>query len=196
MLSGKGVDHILYDLMHVAKPLEEGMFEALLDKAVSDNDERAQFILLVFGKSTATPVSQKARRHLALLVQGESERVRAEALNLIAMIGDEMCIDAVVKSRWSAANISGHDGCQIWFGSLVILEAAARGLISFNEALDRIAPELYGEAARRLGSDVAREVARRIDASIKSAAGLVLDIVVPDIELPQRDVDRDRKSVV
>lgn len=189
MLSGHGVDHILYDLMHVAKPLEEGMFEALLDKAVSDNDERAQFIVLVFGESTATPVSQKARRHLALLAQGASERIRAEALNLIAMIGDEPAIDAVVKSGWRAANITRDDGCEIWYGSFVILEAAQRGMIPLDEVLDRIAPQLCGEAARRLGGDVARDVARCIDASIKSAAGLALDIAVPDIELPQRDGD-------
>jgi len=189
MLSGQGVDHILYDLMHVAKPLDEGVFEALLDKAFSDNDERAQFIVLVFGESTATPVSQKARRHLALLAQSASERVRAQALSLIAKIGDEPAIDAVVKSGWRAANITRDDGCEIWYGSFVILEAAQRGMIPLDEVLNRIAPQLCGEAARRMGGDVARDVARCIDASIKSAAGLALDIAVPDIELPQRDGD-------
>lgn len=187
MLSGQGVDHILYDLMHVAKPLDERLFEALLDKAVSDNDERAQFIVLVFGGSTGTPMSQKARKHLALLAQGGSERVRAQSLYLIAQVGDEPAIDAVVKSGWRAKNITRDD--EIWYGSFVILEAVQRGMILSSEVLDRIAPQLYGEAARRLGDDVARDVTRRIDASIKSAAGLALDIAVPDIELPQRDGD-------
>jgi hypothetical protein len=187
MLSGQGINHILYDLMHVAKPVDEKMFETLLDKAVTDNDERAQFIVLLFGQSTATPVSQKARRHLALLVRGGSERVRGKALNLIAKIGDEPAIDAVVKSGWRAANIGRED--ERWYGSLVILEAAQRGMIPLDEVLDRIAPQLCGAAARRLGGDVARDVARCIDASIKSAAGLALDIAVPDIELPQRDGD-------
>ena len=149
----------------------------------------AQFIVLVFGESTATPVSQNAKRHLEQLAQGASERVRAQALCLIAKVGDEPTIDAVVKSGWRAANITRDDGCEIWYGSFVILEAAQRGMISLNEVLDRIAPQLCGEAARRLGGDVARDVARCIDASIKSAAGLALDIAVLDIELPQRDGD-------
>jgi hypothetical protein len=188
MLSGHAIDHILCELMYVAKPLDEVTFEVLLDKAVSDNDERAQFIVLVFGGSTATPVSQKARRHLARLAQGASGRVRAHALYLILKIGDEPAIETVAKSGWRAAADSTRDD-ETWYGSLIILEAAARGMIRLDEVLDRIDPQLYGKAVTRLGSDLTRDAALRIDASIRSAAGLPLDAALPDIELPQQDGD-------
>jgi hypothetical protein len=59
-------------------------------------------------------------------------------------------------------------------------------MIPHDEALGRVAPQLYGRAATRLGGDAARDVSRRIDASIKRAAGLTLDIPVPDIfEFPR-----------
>lgn len=186
MLSERADDHILCDLMHVAKPLDAGTFEALLDKAVCDNNERTQFILLVFGNSTGTPVSQKARAHLPALAQSESERVRAQALGLIASIGDQSSIEAVAKSGWSAVSITSENVYELWYGSSIILEAAARGIIQYDEALSRIAPEIYGRGAVKLGGDAAHAVAQRIDASIKSTVDLKLDIAVPDIEVPQR----------
>jgi hypothetical protein len=199
MLAEHADDHMLCDLMEVAKPLDEQTFEALLNKAVVDNDERAQFILLVFAASTATPVSQKARRHLSTLAQARSERVRAQALNLIAKTGDEPSIEAIAKSGWSATNIHDKSGYEIWYGSCVVVEAAARGMVSHDQALDRITPQLYGWAATRLGAEAARNVARRIDYSIKKAADLALDLPVPDIELPQkrnRDITEPTRYIV
>jgi hypothetical protein len=183
MLSEHADDSILVELMEVAKSLDETTFAALMDRAIRDNDERAQFILLAFGRSSATPILPNVRRHLATFAQCESERVRTQALALIAAIGDEMSIEAIAKSGWNAASITRDDSLEIWYGSCVILEGAALGMIPHDEALNRIAPELYGRAARRLGGNAARDVSRRIDASIKRAAGLTLDIPVPDIEV-------------
>lgn len=185
ILSGHVEDKILVDLLNVAKPLNEARFEAMLDKAIRENDERLQFIALAFGRSTATPVSTNARTHLPALAQSASERVRTQALGLIASISDEPAIYAVVKSGWSASAVTRDNGHEIWYGSCVILEAAARGMIPHEEALSRITPELYGRVAKRLGGDAARDVALLIDASIKRTANLVLDIAVPDIELAQ-----------
>lgn len=183
MLSDDGAENILLDLMDVAKPLDERTYEGLLDKAVSDNNERAQFVVLAFGERTGTPVSAVARRHLPKLAHSKSGRVRAQALAVIGAIKDASSIDAVAKSGWNAADIGNEDSFESWYGSRVILEAAVRGVIPYEEALNRIAPQLYGEAARILGGDAAREVARRIDASIRSAAGLSLDVAVLNIEI-------------
>jgi len=177
---------VLFSLMEVAKPLDEKTFETLLVKAVRDGDERVQSVVLAFGHSCDVAVSQNARKQLEALVKSESERVRAQALGLVAKTGDEHGIEEVMKSRWDAAKITAKDGHEIWYGSCVVLEAAARRMIPYGEALDRIAPQLYGEAARRLSADAAHDLARRIDASIKSASSLDLDTAVPDIELAQQ----------
>jgi hypothetical protein len=125
--------------------------------------------------------------------------VRAQALSLIANSSDEPSIEAVVKSGWSAANNQDENGYEIWYGSCVVVEGAARGMVSHTEVLDRITPQLYGWAATRLGPDAARSVARRIDYSIKKAADLALDLPVPDIELPQernRDITEPTRYIV
>lgn len=182
-------DKILVELLDLAKPLDEERFEAMLEKAIREDDERLQFIALAFGRSTATPVSTNARTQLPALAQSASERVRAQALGLIASISDEPAIHAVVKSGWRATVATRDNGHEMWYGSCVILEAAARGVIPHDEALYRITPELYGRVAKRLGGDAARNVALLIDASIRRATNLVLDIAVPDIELAQRAGD-------
>ncbi len=189
IITGHLDEHLLVELLDVAKPLDEATFEALLEKAIRENNEPLQYIVLAFGRCTATPVSKNARIHLPGLVQSASERVRAQTLSLIASICDEPAIDAVVKSGWSAALVRKDSGYEIWYGSCVILEAAARGMISHEEALSRIAPEHYGRVARRLGGDAVRDVAILIDASIRRVTNLVLDIAVPDIELAQRASD-------
>jgi hypothetical protein len=182
-------ENILLNLMDVAKPLDEAKYETFLDKAVRDDDERQQFVLLAFGRSTRTPISAIARAHLAALAQSQAERVRAQALGLIAATGNPELISAVVNGGWTAANTRRDDGYEAWYGSRVILEAAVRGIIPQHEALDRIAPRLYGLAATKLDAEAVLDIARRVDASIKTAAGLSLDAAVLDIEL--REEARD-----
>lgn len=110
-------DKILAALLDLAKPLDKARFEALLEKAIREEDERLQFIALAFGRSTATPMSTNARTHLPALAQSTSERVRAQALGLIASISDEPTTDAVVKSGWSAAGVTKDNWHEIWYGS-------------------------------------------------------------------------------
>jgi hypothetical protein len=176
-------ENFLHDLLDVAKPLDEETFESLLDTAVREDDERLQFIVLAFGGGTETPLSKKARGHVIELAKSSSERVRAQALGLIANIGNEQAIESVVKSCWGASTATRENGLEIWNGSFVILEACSRGMISYEEALARISPEFYGLAAKRLGKNAAHELAKFIDASIRKVAVLELDDATLDIEL-------------
>lgn len=194
LLSGDAGENMLLDLMDVAKPLGEGKYEALLSETVRNGDDLAQYIVLAFGRSTRTPISTQARVHLAVLAQSSVERVRAQALGLIAAIGDTELINAVVKSGWTAAKARRDDGYEAWYGSWVILEAAVRGIIPHDAALDRIAPRLYGLAATRLDADAIRNIARRVDASIRTAAGLTLDAAALDIELREEAGDGTEPS--
>ena len=186
---------ILVELTEVMKPLDDGIFESLLEKACRDGDECAQYRVLVFGGSTETVMSEGARNHLAALISSESERVRAAVLCLIAKVGDEQLIEKVVESEWSAARPETDEGYEMWYGSAVILEAAARDLIPLDQALDRMAPEFYGRAAKRLNADAVKAIAERIGASIVRAADRTIDSAVPDIEIAVQN-DRDAEPVL
>jgi hypothetical protein len=183
LLLGSSGESIILDLMQEAKPLSAIKIEDLLSTAIRDDNQLAQYTLLAFARHSATPIPSNTRKQLPILAESTSEHVRAQALALIGAIHDEEALDAVVTSGWSAATVTKEDSFEVWYGSHLIIEAAVRGMIQQDEVLDRIAPELYGEAARRLNGDAAREVARRVDASIRRAAGLRLEIPVPDIKI-------------
>lgn len=183
LLSNNTDERILYDLMYLAKPLNESDFESLLEEACGDNNERKQYLLLELAKFTSNKISTNARTHIATLSRSKSERVRIQALGVIAQSGDKELLIHVAKSKWNAANIETEDGFEIWYGSIALLEAAARGLIVHDEVLNRISARLYGRAAAMLDADTVSHIAQRIDVSINHVTGMGGDIVAPDIEL-------------
>ncbi|MDI1277670.1 hypothetical protein [Methylobacter sp.] len=159
---------ILLDLINRMSPLDETSFERLLLAEVSKNqDEYKQFLLLMMAKSTNTPLSLEARRHIASFVSTDSGRLRAEAFGIIAHSGNNDMLAIAVQSDWNAVNVNTGDRFEKWYGSAALLEAAVKGLIDHLEVLDRISPELYGRAATMLNNDAKREIARRINESIK-----------------------------
>lgn len=198
LLSNEADENILLDLVEFAKPLSEREFESLLRTACGEDNERKQYFLLGLAKYTSVQLSTDARTHIATLFRSESERVRAQALGVIAQSGDKEMLSQVAESDWNAADTDKENDFEVWYGSAALLEAAARGLIAHDEALDRISARLYGRAAAMLDVDTVREIAHRIDASINQAAGLVGDLVAPDIELqvhPSATYEPSRFSV-
>lgn len=183
LLSDEADEDILLDLLDLAKPLSEKEFENLLRKTLRENDERKQYLTLMLGKYTSEPLSAGARTIISTFFCSESERVRAQALGLIAQNNDEDLLRHVVESDWKATDTSTENSFEVWYGSTALLEAAKRGLIAHDEALNRISARLYGRATAMLNVDAVRDIARRIDSSINQATGLDGDLVAPDIEL-------------
>lgn len=198
LLSDEADEDILLDLMDLAKPLGETEFESLLETACGEDSERKQYLLLLLAKHTSVHLSKDARTHIVVLFRSESERVRAQALGVIAQSGDEKLLGQIAESDWKATDTETEDGFEVWYGSAALLEAAARGLIAHDEALDRISARLYGRAAAMLDVDAVRDIACRVDASINQAAGLDGDLVAPDIEFqvhPSAPFEPSRFSV-
>lgn len=184
LLSDDPEGRMLIALGAVAKPLDTRAFAARLEKACREQDENAQFRLLAHHTGTKVAISVKARRRLAELLHSASKHVRMQALALVARCNDRKLISIVADSAWSAETTEKDDRFEAWYGSLVVIEAARRGLVSPEDALNRISQSLHGRAARILGTDAARRVAQRIDASIRRAAGLTNELAIADFELP------------
>ena len=183
LLSNEADENILLDLMNLAKPLGENEFDSLLGTACAQNNEREQYLLLNLAKSTSIQLSMDARAHIAALFRSESERVRAQALGVIAQSDDEELLGRVAESDWKATDTETENGFEVWYGSAALLEAAARGLIAHDEAIDRISARQYGRAAAMLDVDAVHDIAHRFNVSINQAVGLDADLVAPDIEL-------------
>jgi len=183
LLSDEAEEDILLDLMKLVKPLSEKEFETLIGLACAEKNERKQYLLLVLAKSSSVQLSLIVRALIAALFRSESERVRAQALGVIAQSGDEELLGHVAKSEWKATDTETENGFEVRYGSAALLEAAKRGLIAHDEVLNRISERVYGRAAAMLDVDAVHNIARRIDASIYQAASLDGDLVAPDIEL-------------
>ncbi len=183
LLSDEADEGILLDLIGLLKPLGENEFESLLGAACSEDNEHKQYLLLALAKNTSVQLSKDSRIHIVALLRSESKYVRANAFGVIAQSGDEELLGHVVESDWKASDTEIENGFEDWYGSAALLEAAARGLIAHDEAINRISARQYGRAAAMLDEDAVYDIANRFNVSINQAVGLDADLVAPDIEL-------------
>ena len=184
LLSGSSECSILADLMDVAKPLEEQVLDDLLKSACQNGDEHTQFVLLGFARETSTPISINSRKHVALLSKAQSEPVRVQALGIIAQLGDETLLDEAACGDWRASESKEYEA---FYGSAILVQAAAHGIIEHSDALDRMSSDFYGRAAvvwsQRGMQNAVRNVAVHVHASICRVTNLEVDIAAPDIEM-------------
>jgi len=183
LLTTEEDENILNDLIALAKPLSASDFDILLGIACSEDNERKKYFLLLLAKCTPVRLSRSARTHISALFRSESQRVREQVLSVIAQSGDGELLGQVAVSDWKASDIETENDFEAWYGSVALLEAAAKGLIAHDQVLDRISESLYSLAATMLDADAVRDIARRIDASINQVIELDDDLVAPEIEL-------------
>jgi hypothetical protein len=176
-------ENVLLELMDVMRAPDEAAFERLLDEARRTGNVHRQHLLLEIAKATDVGLSADTRAYVCSLPGSVDDSLRASALGLIVHRDDEELLSAVAQSTWIAERVDEKYGYELWYGSLALLKAAARGLIDDMEALSRISPRLYGRAATMLGKSAALEIARRVDFSIQKASGLEDHLVAPDIEI-------------
>ena len=184
LLSSSSECSILADLMEVAKPLEEKVFDSLLKSACQNGDEHAQFVLLGFARETSTPISIDARKHIARLANAKSEQVRVQALGIIAQLEDVGLLTEVIHGDWRVSESKDYEA---FYGSAILVQAATYGIIEHSDALDRMSSDFYGRAAEIWSEqgmrDAVRDVALHVHASICRVTNLEVGIAAPDIEM-------------
>src|SRR3546814_164650 len=90
---------------------------------------------------------------------------------------DEAQLATFVASGWTAATLDPReDFYERWHGSSLILAAAERNLLSPAEAVTRIVPERYGDAAECLGHGA---VGAPLAGLLTQAVSRVLEAVMP-----------------
>ena len=198
LLSLPPEDDILCDLMDVAKPPTDAVLYRHLDTACRGKDQHAQFLLLACANATSAEVSSDSIERIAPLATSGSERVQAEALKVIARLGDRDCLAELALSNWRAADgdRSRANWYSNWNGSEVLTQAALRGLIEHDDALDRMAPGYYGQAVEAWGREgdrkAVRSVALRVDAAIRRIVHMEGNLTAPDIEVQVEYKDGSR----
>ena len=189
LLSLPPEDDVLCDLMDVAKPPTEAVFDRHPEMACRAGNHHAEFLLLAFANATSVQVSTDSIERIAHRATSGSERVQAEAFEVIARLGDTDRLAEVVRSNWRV--VYGERPRANWYGnrngSDILAQAVVRGLIEHEDALDRMAPVYYGQAAEAWGRQgdrkAVRSIALRVDAALRRITRMEESLTAPDIEM-------------
>lgn len=167
----------LVQLDRVFRPSSAEAVDELLDRAIQSEEEHRLLMALAFVRGSNSPLSASALSRIRQLTAHSRPAVRGLAMQISADHPDDMQLAAFVTTGWTAATLDPRgDFFERWHGSSLILAAAERQLLTPAEAVTRIVPERYGEAARRLGHAA---VGGALAALIAQATARVLDAVMP-----------------
>ncbi len=191
LLAYPKVSTILLSLCELLRDVDSQTYEAALEKAYADGDVINQVRLMAFGEYTTTVLSDRAKSIVGELTQTTHDLVRPCALALVERLGDQSLLKIVSDSEWSARTLDRTSArLEIWFGSRVLILAAAKGLISAEECADRIDFCAYSSFAHTLGDAAVTILASRIDISLQKAINFNQPAAVPIIE---RSLDESQR---
>ena len=176
-------DNITLALGETVRTCDAHRFEAELRRAVDTDDATVQFKLLMFAHCTDIELSAASRTLVKRLVVSPTRIVRICALGLILSLQDTEMLQSVVSSCWTASMLNmAEESFEIWYGSRVLVRAAAQGLLTDEECLHRIALSAYPSFVEARGSEGATLVAKRLDVAIERASVYRIEGNLPEIE--------------
>ncbi|MGF7210834.1 hypothetical protein GGE65_005446 [Skermanella aerolata] len=169
---------VLLDILDALLPASKEAVERVLHSANSDK----QSSVLAAIRYSRSELTERSRSIIEQLLSSSDEGVRTQALGAAAASGDDTLLKRVISIGWSAAPLgTGEQTFERWFGSSAILEAAERGFLFIDEALDRMDLHHYGFAAEKLGTSAAKEIAKRVEVALVSALGYSPGSEVPEM---------------
>lgn len=167
----------LLQLDQVYRPASEASLDRLVDRAIASAEEHRLLMALAFVRSSGSPLSPATLDRIRALTDHPRPSVRGLALQISTEQPDDAQLAAFVESGWSAAVLDPReDFYERWHGSSMILAATERHRLTGAEAVARIAPERYSDAARRLGSAA---VGLPLALLLQQAIAHVLDAELP-----------------
>ena len=176
-------ENLIIELGNAMRACDKDRFGSELQKAVNNGDAFVQFRLLAFARWNGIDLDDATKALVSGLVVSPSNIVRVCALGLIGQLRDTGMLRSVVASGWKASSLNNTEhSFQIWYGSRVLVESAANGLLSDEGCLERIALSAYPYFVQARGSQGAALTAPRLDAAIERAARYCTNLNLPEIE--------------
>ena len=173
---------ILLDILDALLPASTGVAERVLERVLQSGDTDKQTSVLAAIRYSRPSLTTRSRSIIAELLKSNNAGVRVQALGASAVSGDHELLSAVVASGWDARSLRAEKQTfERWYGSSAILEAAKVGLITLDNALNRMAIDHYGFAAQVLGSAAAKAIAVRVEAALVKALGYTRTVDLPEM---------------
>ena len=165
------------------QPIKGEKFERALAKAVADDNPVSQFRILGFAEYSGTPLTTEVKKTVVTLLSSTHKHVRLSALSLIQALEDQDLLVGVVESGWAASGLDPVDNkVELLCGSIALVLAATRGLISLEACLDRIALCGYEALVKKLGGEAVNAIVERLNIAIRRTAEFPVLNNLPDIE--------------
>ncbi len=184
-------DPPLLTLGEVLKPATPEKLEHALEQAMQSGEHNRALSALLFARRSGTDLTSRSRKLVGQFAEHERSTVRAEAMDIIVHLRDVDRIDDIVTTGWTSASLDPQKNhFEIWFGSLTVINAAERRMISAEEALDRITPRLYSVAAQVLGAQCHAAIAARLTTAARRALEFELPFSPPAVEQDIEAVER------
>ncbi|MEM8624587.1 MAG: hypothetical protein AAGG47_13810, partial [Pseudomonadota bacterium] len=183
----------LLKLAEVLKPATPEKLERALDQAMQSGEHNRALSALLFARHSGTALTDRSRILIGQLAEHERSAVRAKAMDIIAHLKDTDLIEGIAITGWNANLLDPRENYfEIWYGSLIVINAAKQGVLCVDEALDRISPPLYGAAAEVLGEACHAAIAARLTTAARRALDIELPFSPPAVE---QNVDTAGRAV-
>jgi hypothetical protein len=167
----------LLQLEEVFRLASASAVDGLIESALQGSDESRLVMALAFARGSRSPLSESALSRVRALIDHPKRAVRGISMQISAEHPDTDQLERFVASGWTAAALDAReDFYERWHGSSLILAAAQQQLLDPAEAIARIVPERYSDAAQTLGSDRSGEA---IAGLVTAASGRVLGANLP-----------------
>lgn len=133
--------------------------ERFLSSAVQSGQEQRILLALMYLRGSRVQVSDLSRAAVANLMSSDNAKVRGFAMAVAFALDDPTAAERLVDQNWSAERLDPKESFfEIWYGSLLLVEAVKRGLLERAELLPRITPKLFGYAAAELSEEALADV--------------------------------------
>lgn len=173
----------LLELADILKPADTEAMEQALDRTAQTDDRNMQMTVLMFARYSGTELSPRCREIVRDFSSSSDRTVRGKALNIIANLEDESLSKFVVDSGWTAQTLDARENYfELWYGAMILMQAVGLGLLSADEALDRMSPEHFDVAASTLGPNEKNLIGQRLDASISKVLEIEIPFIPPAVE--------------
>ncbi|MDR8016535.1 hypothetical protein [Ectopseudomonas guguanensis] len=175
-----GADYLL-KVIPSLKPQPVEAICNVLQAALDTHDDAAICGALAAARHGNTPIAPKLESLLLRCERSESSVIRALSFEMTIEYNLKRLRDFHAQSGWSAleADITKYES---WFGSVLLVEAAARKELPFNALLKRISPETWFIAAERVGDEMLKPLVESFLNRLRGAMRAVQSLEPPAVD--------------
>lgn len=175
-----GTDYLLKVIPSLKPQPTEAIYN-VLQAALDIHDDVATYGVLAAARHGNTPITPELEYLLLRCERSESSVIRALSFEMAIEYNLERLRDLHAKSGWSAleADITEYES---WFGSVLLVEAAARKKLPVNALLKRISPETWFLAAERCGDEILKPLAGLFLNRLREAMKAVQSLEPPAVD--------------